>query len=1180
MSNLHFAEPQWFHLFWGVVSLLLLMVWLERRLGRDLSKFMHPILQSRLVKNSPPVRRYLRIILLSLCGCFLILSLMRPQWGFQFVATPRVGAEIMVCLDVSKSMLAEDVAPSRLERAKAELIDLLTYLDGDQVGLIAFAGRASVLSPLTPDFGFLRLVLDQAGPHTVTRGGTRLEEPIRKAIAGFGDAADISRSILLITDGEDHDSFPVEAAKDAAERGVRILSIGFGDENGSDIMITDPKTGARSILRDSDGKIVESRLDGSLLREIALLTEGAYIPAGTGVLDLKSIFDTHIASLTRGEMDGRSRTVRNDSFQVTLLLALLSLLGAVISTMGSGQMSYGSGISFRVHRTVRLVIILLSLFSVETLAQQDEKQPVVVFDETTSSSDESASLDIEPKEDAQDIDSREKDPRTIYNEALQKFDTNLWDQADRLFREARRHAGADGIVRYNATYNLGWVEVKKADSVLETEPKSALESLYRAANWFREAVTLRDDIKARHNLEVVLKRAMVLSDSLMEAEKDDLLKKVNEIIEIQRGFLDVVRQEVDLGETEMYTNEQSRRKLRSLAVQQLDVLSESQQLTSNAVRKVDGLRGKNESDRTPEDKMRVAQLEGLVHYLHRGQERMGQARRRLRTSQVERAYRRAATALTELKRGRDQLLDPVARIDVLLSDSMELIQQTGIKANKGEKLSLQSDQVLPAWLTGEYLIDAQTSLSERIHELFQGLSAGLENQKKQETSEDPRQQKLVENLQNAVPWVGKSHQKFSAAIVQLESSYYENAIGLQDEGITFLANAREIFLDLRQLVELVYQDQIRIQQYLDPSIDLMARRLSKVEFSQQISEYIPLILGFQDKNIERDVRLEDLIESALNQIDVTQEQMANQAQNQSRQKSSSGKNQISNVPPVQSQADQANELEAEKARLEEARRLQKKMSQQFKNNRKNLANLIRKKNVNAISTSSLRPVKSSVDKSIETTEQLRRLFFSLIEHLRDTIQKQIELGDETQDAITLAETASKTETVSRLGPLSTKQSSLSTVTGMIADALAKQSERITQQSNQNSSQDVDTAQVVEKMQQAGLLVSDAKLKMDDVVYMMTRDEISVDGIGPQQQAASKNLIQALALLEPPQQQQQDQQQQDQQQQDQQQQDQQQQDQGNLSQMLQGVRDREAQRRQDQEEKQKRSAGYEPVEKDW
>ena len=198
--------------------------------------------------------------------------------------------------------------------------------------------------------------------------------------------------------------------------------------------------------------------------------------------------------------------------------------------------------------------------------------------------------------------------------------------------------------------------------------------------------------------------------------------------------------------------------------------------------------------------------------------------------------------------------------------------------------------------------------------------------------------------------------------------------------------------------------------------------------------------------------------------------------------------------------------------------------------------------MNAISTSSLRPINSLVNKSIKTTEQLRRLFFSLIEHLRDTIQKQIELGDETQNAITLAETASKTETASRLGPLSAKQSSLSTVTGTIAGALAKQSEHMAQQSIQNSGQDIDTKQILEKMQQAGLLVSDAKLNMDDVVHMMTRDEIPDDGIGSLQQAASKNLIQALALLEPPQQK--DQQQQDQQQQDQQQQDQQQQDQGN------------------------------------
>jgi len=243
----------------------------------------------------------------------------------------------MVGLDVSRSMLAEDVAPNRLERAKAELRDLLSYLDGDQVGLIAFAGRATVLSPLTPDFSFLRLVLDGAGPHSVARGGTRLEEPIRKALAGFqdrGGQGEVSHSILLVTDGEDHDSFPLEAAKTAAEWGVRILAIGFGDEAGSELPVTDPRTGARALVRDADGNPVRSRLDGDLLREMALVTGGTYVPAGTGAIDLESIYEHHIAHLTRGRLAGGGHQIRNDIFQWPLLFALLCLLAAVIP---SGQ---------------------------------------------------------------------------------------------------------------------------------------------------------------------------------------------------------------------------------------------------------------------------------------------------------------------------------------------------------------------------------------------------------------------------------------------------------------------------------------------------------------------------------------------------------------------------------------------------------------------------------------------------------------------------------------------------------------------------------------------------------------------------------------------------------------------------------------------------------------------------
>jgi len=1224
LSSLYFAQPQWFHLLWAVSAFLGMMIWLEKRAGGDLSQFMHPLLQSRLVRAISPTRRYLRIILLGLCGFFLTLSLMRPQWGVQFVATPRVGAEIMVCLDVSKSMLAEDVAPSRLGRAKVELTDLLAYLSGDQVGLIAFAGRASVLSPLTPDFGFLRLVLDQAGPHSVVRGGTRLEEPIRKAVAGFGDTADISRSILLITDGEDHDSFPLEAAKEAAERGIRILSIGFGDENGSEVMMSDPKTGARSVLRDSDGKIVTSRLDGDLLREIALLTEGAYIPAGTGVLDLKSIFDTHIASLTRGKMDGRGRTVRNDAFQITLLLGLLCLLGAVISTIGGGYnprtisamadaTTTSKGTNGHSNRntvlsllafsiTTGVIMTLLSLLPSSLVAQQEDKKPVVIFSDEP---EEVLEVETDPAEaeSEQYAEEEEKDARTLYNQALQKFDANSWEQARRLFQEARRLAGTDGVVRFNATYNLGWVDVKKADDLLETDPAAALESLYRAADWFREAVTLREDIDTRHNLEVVLQRAMVLADSLEKKQADDLLARISQNITIQREFLDVVRQEVDLEEVETYTSEQLRGQLRSLAVQQLEVLSQSQQLTKTAGREVDALRGKTENEQTPEDKMRVAQIEGLLHYMHRAQERMGQARRRLRTSQTERAYRRAAIALAELKRGRDQLLDPVARIDALLGDGMELIQQTAAKtADNTGKLSLKTGSKLPAWLTEEYLVESQTSLSERVQELHQGLSAGLTGEVEEASAVLPRQQQLIENLRLAVPRLGTAGEKFTQALAKLKHPQFEEAFGLQNEGMTALAAAREIFLDLRQLVELVYQDQLRIRRHLDPSTaekdTLAALKRSggnsgrdsssrKGNSLRQIAEYFPLVSEFQQKNLERAERLAKLIQLAQKELRMVQQQLEAQSAQQPPSGSQPGSGLPQQVQPGQAR-EQAEQMATREERLQGAEKLRKQALTEFSYNQKILTGLMTKADKSTPSTAMLKPLRSSVKDSIKTIEQLRRLFFSLIEHLRETTQKQVELGDETRDVVTLAKTATDAETAARMGPLSSRQGTLSTVTGAIAEALSKESQQMAQQPpNQGSSG--DSGQMVEKYLQAGQLVGEATVKMYGVASMMTEEKIPLEEIGPQQKAASEDLIRALALLQPPQQEPQQDQQQKQkksQQQEQQKADEpQQQDvdrrpDGDMNQMLQGVRDREAQRRQDQQERQKQSAGYQPVEKDW
>jgi Ca-activated chloride channel family protein len=254
---------------------------------------------------------------------------MRPQsrGETEVVESREASAEIMFVLDVSKSMLAEDAAPSRLERAKAEIRDLVRLLAGHRLGLIAFAGRSSVVCPLTPDHGFFRLVLDSVSTGTVTRGGTRIGDALRRAVEGFAPGG-AAKAIVLVTDGEDHESYPLEAAKEAREHGVRVIAIGFGSEEGSEILVTDPKTGERGPLRDRAGKPVRSRLDGETLRKIALETEGVYIPAGVGVLDLESIVRTHIEPIVRGAGPAGMRMVRAERYRAPLAGALAALVVA------------------------------------------------------------------------------------------------------------------------------------------------------------------------------------------------------------------------------------------------------------------------------------------------------------------------------------------------------------------------------------------------------------------------------------------------------------------------------------------------------------------------------------------------------------------------------------------------------------------------------------------------------------------------------------------------------------------------------------------------------------------------------------------------------------------------------------------------------------------------------------
>jgi len=1164
VSEFQFAEPQYVHGIWPVLVAVACLIWLDHRGGHALGRFVGPALQEQLVSKSTRLRRWLRIGLLGIAALSLVAALMRPQWGVDFLTTPRVGAEIMIALDVSKSMLAEDVAPNRLERAKVEIRDLLTYLEGDQVGLIAFAGRASVVCPMTPDFSFLRLALDNTYVGSVGRGGTRLEEPLRKATRGFGAVGDLARVILLITDGEDHASFPLDAAKEAAERGIRILAVGFGDEKGSEITLTDPDTGARTILRDADGRPVISRLDGELLRELAMATEGAYIPAGTGVLDLESIFEAHIRPLMRGTGEERGQTVRKEAFQWAILVALLALLGSVAAQPArAGFFSFQSSSrsSSPPSSPAPLALLLLAL---PLLAPADGLAATLSSGAPPPASSASPSgtppptLDTEGTDEATGEDRSQlelpEDTREAYNRGLALLDRGALDDAERLLEQARSRAGADGEARFRATYNLGWVDVRRADESMKENPRDALGALERAADWFREAVALRPGSdRARRNLEIVLQRALALADSLAQREPRDIEARLASLIEAQRPVVAAIRGLVELvsqHRDDPNAPDAMRPQFRRVAVEERKILSEAGTLAQLAGEELDSLQDLSDEELSPEDRMRVPQLAGLLHHLHRSRERIGQARSQLRQRQAERSYRRAAAGLAALKRARDQLLDPVRVLEAILTDSVQLGGETQGLAAASSALALATPSEdgeaprpeIPAWLTTRALAEAQDDLTQRVEELDTLLKAGLEQAA---GAVDPQQIALLEQVGEAEPFVEQAQSDFVRAFELLEADRVPAAAEVQLQGIAALVQARERFLDLKGLVEAAYADEKQIDELLDAA---------GAEGGPAIGEYAETLGSFQTANLERARRIAPLLE---------------------RERESLESQGASTEEQEEEETEESKALQAQLARLEMAEAILAQTDSAMQSAAESLSAL-------ADSPDSLASAQERVKEAVEGLQNLRRIFFSIVEHLREAAERQLELGDETEDAAALA--AAEPESASQgTDRLAARQGALAEFTEQLAMALHQQSFRDpSEMMGDAAGADEATAQeTTRRLAQASELVLAAGEEMAAASEGLSVEAPEFEGVRQRQDTAVAKLAEALALLQPPEQQQ-GQQGQGQEQQGQQEQpgDERKSEQGAQApdQLLQSVRDREAERHRTRGDRSQQR--YEPVEKDW
>lgn len=283
-------------------------------------------LLDRLIVHLSARRRWAKSAVVLGALALIVLALSRPAWNPKPKKVERQGRDVVFALDVSKSMLAEDLAPNRLERAKLAILDCVETLQGDRVGLIAFAGAAAAKCPLTLDYGFFRSMAEDISVNSITRGGTLIGDAVRLAVDQvFDDEEKQYKDLVLITDGEDHDSFPVQAAEEAGQKGIRLLAIGLGDESqGQRIPITD-EHGQKTFLK-YQGQEVWSKLDANTLRQMVEKTPGGqYLNVATGTFDLGQIYQDLIASAEKKALESQTVTLYEEKFQIFIALAFIAL---------------------------------------------------------------------------------------------------------------------------------------------------------------------------------------------------------------------------------------------------------------------------------------------------------------------------------------------------------------------------------------------------------------------------------------------------------------------------------------------------------------------------------------------------------------------------------------------------------------------------------------------------------------------------------------------------------------------------------------------------------------------------------------------------------------------------------------------------------------------------------------
>lgn len=466
-----FHSPIW--LYAGLIAAIALiaLAFYSRSKRRDmLSKFASKRLMPELTRTVSRPKIIAKNTLAFLSVMLIFAALARPQWGYRWEETKTRGIDIIFAIDTSNSMLAEDVKPDRLERAKLSVLDLVNILQGDKIGIVAFSGQAFLQCPLTLDYDAFRMSLEALDTNVIQRGGTNISAAIEEAEVAFASTSN-RKIIVLISDGEELEDSALSAAKKAAENGVVIYTLGVGGANGEFIPVRDA-SGGTALLKDESGNPVKSRLNEKTLTEIAKATGGFYEPLTADGMDI--IYNEGLKKIPTQELSSRMKQLAIERFQIPLGLAILLL--ALSSLTGTRKFFVGRGGAVAV-----LFLSFAFIPAPKSFAQDQQQAPQLAAGvasiatgsegKLTPQADASAEK-LTPQADAPAEKPQEKkysipeDPssRDLFNLGIDAKNAGDFEKAREFFLDAAKLSPEDFSLHSDIYYNIGNMDYAAAKS--------------------------------------------------------------------------------------------------------------------------------------------------------------------------------------------------------------------------------------------------------------------------------------------------------------------------------------------------------------------------------------------------------------------------------------------------------------------------------------------------------------------------------------------------------------------------------------------------------------------------------------------------------------------------------------------------------------------------------------------